>query len=443
MTYKPLAKDAIPAYGTIGDANLTLQNAINSTNPSAKLATDKMYGDKTKAAYDALVGQGYTYANGAFTKTPPVTPTTPTPGSTPTDPATDPTRYTRTAGAYDAKIADLTAKLDASVGPAPDKQAIIDEKRRNAQLLVDSITAEFQRTLNDQTTANEGYNARVRASNISSGLGGSDFATANAVGQEKKNQQAIDMINQEKSTKIAAVLAGIDDRASEQYRLEREAYVKSLGDNLDRVKAAKEEDRNKALDSIKSLASQGVNVDKLKAADPKTYDALLAEYGGSKIDLESAWNAALPDNMKIKYTEKMVKGPDGNTIVYRYGIDPLNPGQIKENSYNVAVPYETLASGTMDETKDGRIIMKYPDGTIKYLTNIDALTASTINKNNADAAKTRADAAGGGDASVTQDLKDAKTAIDNGKDPLLVRQAFLAAHPAKSTLYTTYFKEQY
>jgi len=71
-TYKPLQPNAGPTYGTIGDANLKLQQAINTTNPNAKLALDQMYGDKTKAAYDALIGQGYNYTNGAFTKPAPI-----------------------------------------------------------------------------------------------------------------------------------------------------------------------------------------------------------------------------------------------------------------------------------------------------------------------------------------------------------------------------------
>lgn len=431
-TYKVNPTATVATYGENSAPTKALQTAINAVAPT-KIAVDSKYGDQTKGAYNSLVSQGYTYANGAFTKAPAVD-TTKT-----TDTALDTTRYARTANPNDALIKNLTDKLDATVGDAPDKALILKEKQAGAQSMIDAITAEFNRVISDQQKTNAGYNDRVRASNISSGLGGSDFATANAIGQEQKNQKAIDMINEEKSAKIAAILANVDSRASDEYRTQREIYVKSLGDNLDRVKEAKKEDLARATGSVRSLAQQGVSVDKLKTADPKTYDTLLKESGGSPIELESIWNANLPDNLKIKYSEKMTKDTDGNTVIHRYGIDPMNPGQIKESSYKIAVPYEQLATGTLDETKDGRMIMKYPDGTIKYLTEIDELTRSIINKNNADASG----AGKNEDPAVMKELQDAQDAIDKGADADKVRRAFLDLYPKKGDLFLKYTKQQY
>ncbi len=407
------------------------------------------------------VGTGYNLSAPAPVVPPPVVPPpaggTPPPvvpppgGGTPPPPETpaDPTRYVRTANtnqdAIDRTVRDLST---ANNIPAPDLATITQRNKDNAQALVDSITAEFNRQLDAQGVENNGLNDRVRALNTSSGLGGSDFATANAVGQERKNQNAIDLINADKAQKIAAVYSDVAARSQVDYQTERANYIAGLKDNLDQLRKAKDEDRAKALDSIKGFAAQGVSIDKLKAVDPATYGTLLKEYGGSQLDLETAWNANLPDNLKVQYGSLTKQGTNGNAVVIRYGLNPVT-GKTENKEYDTGIKYIDFVGKGEPEIKevDGRLWSVTRDDkgnqVAKPLTEVSDLNKSIINKNNADAAKSRADALGGGDSVVSQDLQDAKSAIDSGKDSLAVRQAFLRAHPTKENLYTAYFKEQY
>lgn len=344
QTYTPLATGAAPTFGTSGDAVKALQTQLNTANAGQSgytpLKVDGLYGPLTQAAstYKAPV---------APTISTPVTPTAPTPA--PIDTA----RYSRTANTNDSLISSLNTKLDNTVGDAPDLESITAQKKAAAQGQIDAITAEFNRIIDTQNNTNNTNDARVRASNISSGLGGSDFGTAKAVDQTTKNNKALDLINQEKTAKIEAILAGVDDRASSEYRTQREAYVKSLGDQLDRVKAAKDEDRSKALESIKSLAQQGVSIEKLKSSDPSTYDNLIKEYGGSQIDLESEWNDALPDQMKVKYQDKIVQGPNGKASLFRYGLNPAT-GTVDQKEYDLNVDFNTL-NGVKPVNVNGRL----------------------------------------------------------------------------------------
>ena len=123
-TYKPTT-NTVATYGENSAANLALQNAINAVSPT-KISADSKYGDQTKGAYDSLVGQGYTYANGAFTKPAPVV--TPNPTPTPTDtsvvtPVTPRPIYTNTPVVTTAKTVD----------------EIQAEKLRQSQAEIDSL----------------------------------------------------------------------------------------------------------------------------------------------------------------------------------------------------------------------------------------------------------------------------------------------------------------
>lgn len=397
-TYKQ-TNNEVATYGESSPAVLALQKELNAKG--ANLALDAKYGPLTKAAFEK-----YNTSND-------------TTGNDTTE--SDINRYVRTANPNDAAITKTERKLREFTGEEPSLENIIEEKRRSAQGIIDSINAQFQKTLAAQGEVNEGLNARVKALNIGAGLGGSDFGSAAAAKQEKKNQGAIDLIEAEKAAKINEILTGVDSRASEEYRARREEYIKSLGDDLDRLREAKNEDRTRAKESIAGLASAGVSIDKLKSTDPDTYKTLLEEYGGSQIDLESAWNAALPDDQKVKYETQIIRGSNGNAVVLRYGVNPRT-GTIDKKEYDLGSSYDDYKGADMTETADGVIYRKNKDGT---------LTPLTSKKEDTE------------DAEVTKELQDAQEAIDAGADKDAVRRMFLDKYPKKGDLFLKYTKQEY
>lgn len=430
-------------FGEQSPAVLELQKQLNGSYGGKPgytlLKEDGKYGPLTQAAYTQ-------FQNQTNTGTPPVesTPIVP-PANTPADT----TRYARTANPKDKSISDLESKIAGFNNiDAPDLTKITEEKRKNAQALVDSISAEFAKVLSDQGVENSSMNDRVRALNTSAGLSGSDFATANAVGQEKKNAKAIELIEKERNAKIQAVYAGIDERASKEYKEQRETYVKGLGDNLTALKTARDEDRTKALSSIKGFASAGVDIAKLKTSDPDTFNTLLQEYGGNQLDLETAWNDALPDEMKTKYENKVIQGQNGNAVVFRYGLNPRT-GKVENNQYDMGIKYTDYAGKGEPELKeiDGRLwsVTKDEKGNqvAKPLTEVSELTRSMINENNAQAEKARKEMLLNEDPAVTKELQDAQAAIDGGADQDKVRRMFLDLYPKKGDLFLKYTKQQY
>src|SRR3990167_1850700 len=367
-------------YGEDSPSVLELQKSLNAKG--ATLALDSKYGPLTKAAYDQY--------------------------NTPT-PTEDTGRYARTANKNDKSIADLSSKLSGLTGKEPSLQSITNQKRNAAQGLIDSVTAQFSKTLADQGVVNAGMNDRVRALNVSAGLGGSDFATAAAVKQEGKNQKAIEMIENERNAKINEILSGIDERASTEYQTQRQDYIRNLGNDLDRMKEARDEDRTRAKESIAGLASSGVSIEKLKTTDPTSYNTLLTEYGGSQLDLESACNAALPDDQKVKCETNIIRGKNGEAIALRYGINPRT-GTIDKKEYNLGSSYDDFKGADVTETADGIIYRRNANGTLTPLTTKQSDTE---------------------DVEVTQELRDAQAAIDAGADQDEVRRMFLDKYPKK------------
>lgn len=375
-------------YGENSAAVLKLQQELNAKG--AGLTLDSKYGPLTQAAFTKFNNQ-----------TTPPAPTT-TPNRPITTPSVTPDRLVRTANKNDSDISKLEKTLSNTYSSsAPDLAKITEQKRMASQALVDSVRAEFARVIDEQGVSNAKMNDRVRALNVGAGLGGSDFGTAAAIGQEKKGEKAVQLIEQERDAKIQAIYAGIDDRASAEYREQRKEYITGLENNLKAKKEARDQDRKKAEESIKGFASAGVDISKIKEADPDTFELLLEEYGGSEMDLETAWNAALPDNMKTKFEQKIIRGADGNAIVLRYGFNPIT-GKTESNEYDMGVEYSKIAGTKEAELKeiDGRLWSVTTDENgqqvAKPLTEVSELTRSMINENNASAAKSRADANGTG-----------------------------------------------
>lgn len=352
--------------------------------------------------------------------TPPVTPPTGTTDTT-TPPATG--RYARTANTNDPTIDADTAALEAAQGgPAPSLAAITAEKRQNAQAGIDAVSAEFNRQFGVQNTTNQTNDARTRAMNISNGLGGSDFATTNAVNTENKGKQAVDQINAQKTAQIQSILSDVDQRSSDEYQKEKQDYITGLGNNLALVKQAKADDQAKAIDSIKGLASQGVSIDTLQKEDPTSYNTLLQEYGGSEMDLQGVWNANLPANLQTTFTDKIVQGPNGSASLLRYGLDPIS-GTVTTKEYPLNASYNDL-QGVKPVTVNGQLfaLSTDKDGNqiARPLTAPKAASGSGTGKT----VKSGKAVFSGDQMSQYQDTLKASEGTDHFVDPDVYQQAF-------------------
>lgn len=364
-TYKYIDKDGKEAFTTAKSSDEAIKNAPNIGRQSGV----QLYkGEEAGKVSGAQPDTGSSTGNGNVTT------------GTPTS---DSKRYSRIPNNNDTNISDTEEALRSARDiPAPNKEDILTEKRNNAQALVNSVKESFNRELSAERTAGDTRNSRVAALNTTSGLGGSPYGSAKAQGQEDKNQQSLGLIEKERDAKINAILSEVDDRASEEYRQQRLDYIAGLEGNLASQKAAKEEDRSQAMNSLTGLASSGITLDQLRTSEPDVYATLKAEFGGADYELEAAYNNALPPELRTQYDTRIIRGKNGNAVLLRYGLNPITK-QLEQKEYDLGQDYGTFEGTGAAEVKEfnGSIYQLDGQGNIKLLSTTP-LTQSQITKNN-------------------------------------------------------------
>lgn len=254
------------------------------------------------------------------------------------------------------RIGDINAQLTAGMQEKPDLETIRQDKAKQARILTDAIRSQYDRVFAGQKETNISNEARTRALNVNSGLAGSDFSTAAAVETEKKGKQAMDLIAAERDTKINAILADVENRASEQYQTQREQYMKDLEGDLTRQKALLEEDRTKAKEQIDAFVKGGYSYSSIKEKEPKVLEQLKKELGVSDLQMETLFtksgaekylNAIKLDNGKVLMIKQ---GPDGKIVQSEYTTDLAHDETFKEID---GVPY-----GMKKDEKTGQINLR-------------------------------------------------------------------------------------
>lgn len=259
-TYKVNPTATVANYGENSAPTKTLQTAINAVSPT-KIAVDSKYGDQTKGAYDSLVGQGYTYANGAFTKPTPVVDTTKT---TPTKDASSPRPI------YDN---------EPTVTNAQSVDEIQSNKLKLAQAEIDALGAYYQGLKNEQIVINDKNNRSTSSISALTGLSGS--TEANVAEQETtgKGNKALAQIEAEKQMKIQVLLGNIRESAVTEARQQRLDARQSEQDRI----SYREKAQQDAVTHLTTLAhsESGATLEGLKTVlAPNEYDYLIKNAGG-------------------------------------------------------------------------------------------------------------------------------------------------------------------
>lgn len=346
-----------------------------TTQPKVTIAPDnKSYTIDNDPGYiNTLDTTQNRFIRSAIPAATPAAPVVPSPGATPTP--VD--RLVRTPSTAEAAVDTSRSTLSNYYSAETPKtlEQIRAEKQKTAQSSADLITNQFNQLITQDRQAGDERNAVTRAQNVTSGLSGSSFGDAAAIKTEDANKKVIQAREQERDAKVAAILAGVDESASEEYAKQRETTLENLKGDLDLRTNYLNGEKQKAVDSIKGLAGQGITIDTLKTKEPSAYDALIKQYGGSQVDLETAWNDALPDDKKVKYQDTIIEGPKGNAQILRYGVNPTT-NTIDKKVYDLDTDYNQL-KGTKTVTANGRIYRENADGSLTALTDPVVKTTTT------------------------------------------------------------------
>lgn len=282
-TYTP-STNTDPTKAVLGEKStgvLALQNAINAVSPT-KIATDSMYGNQTKGAYDSLIGQGYVYQNGAFVKPAKI-------GTSISDSQKlGGSDYVAGAGSGSSTIPPVTPTPARFIYTDENAPKTVTEKSvdqvqqdllRQSQAEIDNINAYYDTIYNETKTLGEKNTRGTNAVSVLSGLAGSSEADVAMKETEKGNTQMLNKVNQERGLAINSILSKIRTNAVEQARQSRLDAQKSEEDRIAyRTKQA--EESSKMLADLSKVGS-GATLEGLKATlDDSSYKHLIDTVGG-------------------------------------------------------------------------------------------------------------------------------------------------------------------
>lgn len=334
-TYKKTT-NTTATYGENSSANLALQNAINSVSQS-KISVDSKYGPQTKSAYDSLVGQGYTYANGAFTK----------PTATPTAPVVE----DKSSSVAPVAVRPIYEN-EPEVLKARSVDTIQQEKLAQAQGEISALNTYYDTLAKESRVLGEKNNRRTNAISTLTGLAGSSEANVAQETTDKGNKADLDKIESERNVAIMAALGKIRQSAVEQAKQEREDARTSEQDRI----TFREKAQSDAVTQLSTLskAKSGVTLAGLKSTLSKEeYEYLIKNAGG-----EEMAKAILFEN---RPQDTLVGSPTnvGGHIVQYY---KTPDGSIK--SENVPLPEGVMPDNIKSITKagDGSTIIIKNDG---------------------------------------------------------------------------------
>ncbi len=284
------------------------------------------------------INPGFKYDNPAFNRAVPT--------------RVDPNATSGTQGAIDNGFTSPTFNTLAEYqsylqGDEASKKAIADRYEQELKAVTDNINATYEQIRGKQTQVNKNQEGRDRAL-ISAGQYGGVGGGGAVSESNKTSKEGADALAVIESTRLAklndARTAIFNKQSAEQDkgRSQRQAEYSNF-------ETIQKNQLDTALKSIKSFAEGKGDLSKLKEQNPEWYNKYLSAFGGSDLALDAYMESQKPAEDKIKYTEKIYKGENGNAFVYRYGFDPAT-GKLKSFDEDTGANYADFA-GKIGTTK--------------------------------------------------------------------------------------------
>ncbi|MFA5937542.1 MAG: hypothetical protein WC822_06730, partial [Candidatus Paceibacterota bacterium] len=204
------------------------------------------------------------------------------------------------ATALDVAEKGLTAGLGKLATEAPSKETIFEQKQKQANALIDVIRQQFNEVIAGEQEAGAGRAARVRALNISSGLAGSDFASAAAEEDVQATEEIINTKKAERDAKIASVLSDVPSQADEAYAKAAEQYRTNAEAGITAIKNFRDSARTRATESLGAIAAAGGTFDDVQASP--NYQKLLDAYGGDENAVKGSFINSIPKKNQLGST---------------------------------------------------------------------------------------------------------------------------------------------
>lgn len=204
--------------------------------------------------------------------------------------------------------------------PVSSEQDIRDRLRKEAQAQIDSLNMYYDKLVSGEREAGVKRDARTQALNLGAGTAGTVFASTRAAETEGITKKNLDLVNQQRSAEIGAILAGVDNKASERLELERMRYATEEQNYYNRLKDFRESARQ----DILNLRDIGVTSSQLRQ-DKERYNEILGASGLSDFELDKMLDKGNPNKFERYF--------QGNNLI-ELELDPTTNQILSRKTYN-------------------------------------------------------------------------------------------------------------
>lgn len=271
---------------------------------------------------------------------------TPTPMQTPTSVQT-PVDFSMTETMQERPLWQTEAEryykgLQAETGRSAEQ--IRSEELSRVQAQIDAINQIYDQELGRVRNEGAGRLAQTSSIAVSAGLAGSPFQQTQETKTQVFNQRQEQAVQAERAAKIAAIMSGAEDRASERYAKEREIARQGGIDYINFLKETAQSAKQDAVGTIAQLAKGGISLDEI----PKErLRQIVQDSGYDEFTLRAVYNTQT--NQPTQFSTV------GNKLVGYY----FDPASQSIKTYESA-PIAGLQSGIkydMKTTPDGTVLM--------------------------------------------------------------------------------------
>lgn len=267
------------------------------------------------------------------------------------------TRYTTSSTASTTPTTTPAPAPTAGAEPTlatVDENAIREQTRKDMQSSIDAINANYADLISQEKVAGQDRTGQTRAINARSGIMGSDFGNAAAQKTRDFNTSQVKSLENEQATKIAAVNANIEDRASAAIAAARDENLKKY--QID--EGVYQQHLQQAQNDLRTLAEANVSFDPNNPA----HLALLKQAGYDQPTGELLWNSLKSKANQVDYQYNADAG-------MFMGVDPVTH-ELKTIKVPGAGPEADAVLA---------LLTKYPDVGINLSDSVEAAAAKVKN----------------------------------------------------------------
>lgn len=253
------------------------------------------------------------------------------PGGAPMAAPTNPLVERYRTGVPSDPLAEARAELAKQMkdgSSSPDVVAIREQTKARLQPIVDATQKYYDELRAKEEAAGIVRARRTQGINVRAGLGGSDFASANAEATDKENKSAIQAIESERALKLTSIFDTIDERATK----ETETARKLASENAEKRVSLLSQIQDQARKDITEIAKGGFSLEKFRE-DP-AYQQVLKESGLSEFELDAMYSANLPKKAAKDINYQKI----GNNKIAAFYVG--DDGTIKKQEYDFEIPAE-------------------------------------------------------------------------------------------------------